>query len=104
MPPALAPLRMSTPVRLPVTTEFRNSTLPAPINTPNVFNPPAYQSVVLLPARVTVNPSITTPAAVTSNAAPPEPPIGPDTVVVAAPAPSSVTALFTTTSSAYSPA
>ena len=70
---------------------------------PAEFKPALFQSVVLLPARVIVNPSITTFDEVTAKVEPP-PPIGPLTIEDPIPAPKMVNCLFTVTSSLYVPA
>src|ERR1051326_5837726 len=74
-------LLMSMPVRRCVIRLLR---MIMPVNepwmeTPAVFNPGLFQSTVLLPSRVTVNPSSTTPFATKANVEP-DPPIGPDTI------------------------
>ena len=91
-------LLMSMPVRLPMMVQFRTVPLVRPwIATPAELRPGLFQSVVLLPSRVMVKPSSTTPSEANWNVAPP-PPIGPLTTDVV-PAPRIVTTLPTITSS-----
>ena len=73
------------PVRLPVRMLSRTSMLVMDrpwTAMPTVFNPGLFQSVVLFPSRVMVNPAMVTLFAVTCIVAP-GPPIGPRTLVVA---------------------
>ena len=90
------------PVRFPVRMLSRTSVplIAWPwIEMPAVFNPALFQSVVLFPARVMVNPAMVTLLAATCIVVP-GPPIGPLTMVVPAPAPSTATPfLLMTTSS-----